>query len=356
VACAACVADERCDKTAGSCVCDATTCPNGCCDGGGQCVPYAGQADNACGEAGAACMACEAGQTCGRIGKCTCTPDSCDGWCNGASCEPFETIASDLTAFPASRGIALVGADVYWTNLGAGSVQRRVAGKSVETLLSNNQDLEQIVVGTHRLFVRSSSFLYVESTKFDGSDVRTDAQLAYSIRFHLGRLYYGTSSGTQLGIFSHSEANPDDATQDYIIDFSDEPNVGDIAFSGSQPVYGVNFTAGAGSYDIGEPLGATGSGSSFFGSKAGRLEHLECDAAHGYYWLRTTSSAGVADLVMQHESGTDETAITTNVNVTDFTLSESDPDPPSFTTRIPIRPMRAAASACTTLQPIKRTT
>ncbi len=269
-------------------------------------------------------MACAAGQTCGKSGECTCTADSCDGWCNGATCEPFETIATDQAAFPASRGIAVSGSDVYWTNPGAGSVQRRLAGKSVETLLASNDHLEDLLIGTQRVFVRSSTFLYVESMKLDGSDVRTDGLVAYNIRFRLGRLYFTTTGGSQLGIFSQSEGDPNDATQDFVVDFDEDPEVGDFAFNGSQVVYGVNFTAGAGSYDIGKPLGATGTGASIFPRKAGRLEHLECDAADDYYWLRTTSSTGVADLVMQHEGGANETAITSNVDVTDFTLSESD--------------------------------
>ncbi len=226
--------------------------------------------------------------------------------------------------FPASHGIAVSGSDVYWANPAAGSVQRRVADKSIETLLSDNdQHLDQIVLGTQRLFVRNSRFLYVESTKLDGSDVRTDEQVVYTMRFRSGRLYYATTGGNELGIFSQDEVNVDDATQDFNIEFQDGPNLGDFAFHGSKPVYGIDFYVGAGSYDIGKPTGATGPGSSIFGSKAGRLYQLECDSADGYYWRRTTSSGGLADLVMQHEGETHETAITANVDVTDFALSES---------------------------------
>jgi hypothetical protein len=269
-------------------------------------------------------MACDAGQSCSKTGECSCTPDSCDGWCHGAACEPFDTIATDQSAFAASRGIAVSGADVYWTNPGAATVERRLAGKSAETILTNNQFIQQLVLGNQRLFVRSTTFLYVESIKLDGSDVRTDAQLAYSMRFRSGRLYYATSGGSQLGIFSQSEANADDAEQDFIVDFTDEPYVGDLAFNGAQPIYAANFTAGAGSYDIGKPLSPTGSGMSIFSRKAGRLEQLESDGAGNYYWLRTTTADGVSDLLMQSDGGSTETGITTNVNVTDFTLSLSE--------------------------------
>ena len=98
---APCGAGQRCGS--GSCVCDATSCPNGCCVGDGCYSPSLQQ----CGTAGGACVgcapyladncaatgrcqcgaaaACSTGQRC-TGGMCRCDPASCSGCCAAGTC------------------------------------------------------------------------------------------------------------------------------------------------------------------------------------------------------------------------------------------------------------------------------
>ncbi|MBZ5637609.1 MAG: hypothetical protein LAO51_02510 [Acidobacteriia bacterium] len=96
-----CAAGQRC--VSGSCVCDATSCPNSCCSGGTCATPSV----SACGGGGGACvtcdpitenscvngvcqcgsgLACSAGQQCVN-GACVCNTASCPtGCCSGTTC------------------------------------------------------------------------------------------------------------------------------------------------------------------------------------------------------------------------------------------------------------------------------
>ena len=94
VGCAACAATQACDTsndaTAGQCICNATTCPQGCCDGN-VCVPLGSETSAACGAAGSTCAACVTGQECNTTtGQCVCDATSCTtGCCNGNTCVPL---------------------------------------------------------------------------------------------------------------------------------------------------------------------------------------------------------------------------------------------------------------------------
>jgi hypothetical protein len=60
VTCTACGTGQTCVN--GTCVCNATSCPNGCCSNGpgvaGTCVPFANQGAGTCGTGGATCAQC----------------------------------------------------------------------------------------------------------------------------------------------------------------------------------------------------------------------------------------------------------------------------------------------------------
>ena len=73
-----------------SCVCDATSCPNGCCDANKQCHA---SANATCGMAGAACKACASGQECNAAGSCVCDAASCAaGCCSSGACVTTEVV------------------------------------------------------------------------------------------------------------------------------------------------------------------------------------------------------------------------------------------------------------------------
>lgn len=81
----ACFAGQRC--AAGTCVCDATSCPSGCCDGN-VCLP---STDVTCGVAGDACRDCLSSSSSDRCtgGECVCgfgSECSGDDVCSSGSC------------------------------------------------------------------------------------------------------------------------------------------------------------------------------------------------------------------------------------------------------------------------------
>lgn len=97
----ACGPGQRC--LGGNCVCDSTSCTDGCCDGnvcrvsslaacgptGGACGTCDPLTADACTSGACTCgsgAACDAGQRC-EGGVCICDGISCDGCCNGDTCE-----------------------------------------------------------------------------------------------------------------------------------------------------------------------------------------------------------------------------------------------------------------------------
>jgi hypothetical protein len=274
------------------------------------------------------------GQSCSASGDCACTADSCDGWCNGSTCELFETIALDQPTFPLSRGIATLNSDVYWVSSSSSDpnadkyrVQRRVQGGSVETLLSNQaHTLGPLLLGAQRVFVLNRQNGDLRSLAADGSDLRLDQSGVGSFRYRSGRIYWPVIvSGrvNDLQLKSQSETDPSNVMTEGSWAFTGADQVGDIALLATNIAYGLNLpttTGDVGNYEIG--LISGGSGSDVFPSRTGGIDRLECDADDNYYWLRRTSVTGVPDLFMQNDGATTATAITTNLNVTDFTLSQ----------------------------------
>lgn len=78
---AVCASGQRC--VSGTCVCDATSCPNGCCKGANQCLSPSNTSQ--CGLGGVACQTCGTGQTCPN-GACVGapTPDGGSGTGGGS--------------------------------------------------------------------------------------------------------------------------------------------------------------------------------------------------------------------------------------------------------------------------------
>lgn len=74
-----CGTGQRC--SAGTCVCDSTSCSSGCCNGK-TCVATAVQTSAVCGTAGSACSACTGGTSCrGGLCGCSATDSTCSGSC-----------------------------------------------------------------------------------------------------------------------------------------------------------------------------------------------------------------------------------------------------------------------------------
>ena len=329
--CASCNDGQRCDAGAGACVCDATSCPKGCCDGDGRCVAYASESATQCGAAGGACVACSAGQACDGKGTCTCTPDSCDGWCHGDTCEPFETLATDQPTFPATRGIALRDSDVYWTSSSSSDanadkyrVQRHVGGGSVETLVSNQaHTLGPVLFGAERLFVLNTENAFLQSMKPTDSSLRNEQSNVASFRYHSGRIYWSTTVVNrfkELHIKSQKETDSSDVVDEFSAVIDSAANVGDIAFVGNQIAYTVNFPDTSGTPTNYEIWVATPDNPLVFPARTGRLEELECDADYNYYWRVSDATSGVAALMMQNDGAPAVTAIAANLDVTDFAL------------------------------------
>jgi hypothetical protein len=289
-----------------------------------------------CGAAGAACTACSTGQSCSTSGECACTADSCDGWCYGSTCELFETIATDQPTFPASRGIATSNSDVYWASSSSSDasadkyrVQRRVSRASVETLLSSQSYyLGPVVLGAERLFVLNPETGLLQSMKTDGSNLDADEPNAQSLRYRSGRIYWHENqwdqnlSETSFYVYSQSETSMSDVKVEYSSFHSGDVQIGDIALaSAGRVAYGLNYLNDRGGPDQYEVwVVSNGGTSNVFAARMGALDRLECDASDNYYWLRRTSATGVPDLLMQNDGASSATAVTTNLNVTDFTV------------------------------------
>lgn len=291
---------------------------------------HAGGADPAtAGEGGAAG---DVGSSCGD-GGCTCSAASCDGWCQGATCVAFDTIAVNQATFPATRGIAVQGANVYWTSSSSSDpnadkyrVQRRVDGHAVETLLSNQAHaLGPLQLGAERLFALNTQTGNLWSTELDGSNPRTDQWTVPEFRYRAGRIYWPeivTFRFRELHIKSQSETDPSDVVDEVSTVGDATAEFADIAFAGTQFAYALNMASPeseVGQYGI---WLFNGSASAIFPLKNGRLEELECDSGDNYYWRVRASATGGADLLMQNDGASGVTAIATGVDVTDFAVSE----------------------------------
>jgi len=284
-----------------------------------------------CGAAGNACAACGAGQACDVSGTCVCTPDSCDGWCHGDTCEPFETLAANQPTFPATRGIALRNSDVYWTGSSSSDaeadkyrVQRHAAGGNVETLISNQaHTLGPALFGAEHLVVLNTANGFLQSMKPTDSLLSVDQTNVASFRYRSGRTYWSTSVVNrfkELHIKSQKETDSSDVVDEFttVIDFA--ADAGDIAFASGQIAYVVNMPATAstgGTYDI---WLATPDHPQVFPTQTGHLEQLECDADANYYWRASASGSGGAALMMENDGASGPTTIAPNLDVTDFTL------------------------------------
>jgi hypothetical protein len=236
---------------------------------------------------------------------------------------------------------------VYWTSSSSTDqyankwrVQRRVAGGSAETLLSNQApSLGSLLLGTERLFLLNLDQGAIQSMKADGSSLRTDEAGALTLRFHSGRIYWHdqepVSNGGKGGawydviIKSQSETDPSDVTQYQGTvgrpDAAGPAEIADLTFAGASVAFGLNrLTYPDEDIDvyqiviIGDPTFA-----SVFPPSPGRLEQLDCDGNDNYYWRMRASSSGGADLLMQNDGASSATTIATGVDVTDFTLSQS---------------------------------
>lgn len=292
---------------------------------------HSGVADHGqtAGEGGAAG---DAGSSCDD-GGCTCSAASCDGWCQGATCVPFETIAGSQPTFPATRGIALQDGDVYWTSSSSGDpnvdkyrIQRRIDGHGVETLLSNQAHaLGPLLVGAERLFALNTQTGNLWSTELDGSAPRTDQWTVSHVRYRAGRVYWPeivTSRFRELHIKSQSESDPSDVVDEISTVGDGMAEFADIAFAGTQFAYALNIPSPdseLGNYGI---WLFNGSASAVFPLKNGRLEELECDSGDNYYWRVRSSAMGGADLLMQNDGASEVTPIASGVDVTDFTVSD----------------------------------
>ncbi|HEU0116269.1 MAG TPA: hypothetical protein VFQ80_16390 [Thermomicrobiales bacterium] len=84
----ACGSDQRCQD--GSCICDATNCPNGCCDGA-TATCKRGTSDSDCGDGGTLCQICNACQTCNGT-TCAAKAGACCGEGKGA-CQDGQCVA-----------------------------------------------------------------------------------------------------------------------------------------------------------------------------------------------------------------------------------------------------------------------
>ena len=328
--CESCSAGQRCDAGAGACVCDATSCPKGCCDGDGRCVGYASESGTQCGAAGGTCAACSAGQACDQNGTCTCTPDSCDGWCHGDTCEPFETIATGQMTFPATRGIALRDSDIYWSASSGDSnaakywIQRRLAGAGVETLLSNQAALmSPLFFGAERLFIHDQDG-FLRSMKPDGTTLTLDQTEVSTFRYRSGRVYWPalmTFRFRELHVESRDEADTMDVVDEPFKVVDSNAEVADIAMAGAQVAFALNnppVTDGdLAEYEIWTTANAS---TPVFPSRAGRIEELDCDPEANYYWRVTKSVSSGAALLMQSDGASSATAIATDVDVTDFAM------------------------------------
>ena len=301
---------------------------------GGAAGANTGQAageGGAAGEASAPCAACGAGQACSDEGACTCTAASCDGWCHGATCEPFETIAIDQPTFPATRGVALQQSDVYWTSSSNGDasadkyrVQRRTSSGQVQTLLSNQgHTLGPLLLGAERLFLLNTQTENLWSANVDGTNLRTDEWGVGTFRYRAGRVYWPevvTSRFKELHIKSQSETDASDVVDEFSTVGDSNATFADIAFAGTQFAYALNMAASPdelGNYEI---WVVNGGASRVFPTSPGHLEALECDSDDNYYWRGRAATTGGADLLMENDGASSPTAISTGVDVTDFTL------------------------------------
>jgi hypothetical protein len=204
-------------------------------------------------------------------------------------------------------------------------VQRHVKGGSVETLLSNQvHTLGPLLLGAQRVFELNTQSGDLRSLATDGSDLRLEQSGVGSFRYRSGRVYWPTIvSGfvNDLELKSQSETDPSNVMTEGSWSFTGTDQVGDIAFLGTNIAYGLNLptsTGDVGTYELW--LMSGGSALNVFPGRTGVLDQLECDADDNYYWLRRTSASAVPDLLMQNDGASNSTAITTNLNVTDFTL------------------------------------
>ncbi len=328
--CGSCDDGQRCNAGTGICVCDATSCPTGCCDGDGRCVGDASESNTQCGAGGGACTACSAGQACSASGTCVCTPESCDGWCYGDTCEPFEKLATNQPTFPATRGIALRNSEIYWTSSSSSDAAadkyrlQRIAGSGVETLVSNQaHTLGPVLIGAERLFVLNTDTGFLESMKPTDNLLSSDQANVAGLRYRSGRIYWSTSVVNrfkELHIKSQNETDSSDVVDEFSTVIDSAAEVGDIAFASGLVAYGVNMpgTSGAaGSYGI---WLATPDHPQVFPARSGHLEQVECDADSNYYWRASASASSGASLMMENDGASGPTAIAPNLDITDFTL------------------------------------
>jgi hypothetical protein len=327
--CASCDDGQRCDASTGACICDAKSCPKGCCDAAGSCVGYESESATQCGGAGSACAACSAGQACDASGTCVCTPDSCDGWCHGDTCEPFETLATNQPTFPATRGIALRDSDVYWTGSTSSDaaadkyrIQRLVAGGSVETLISNQpHTFGPLLLGSERLFVLNTDNGSIQSMEPGETGLDLQQTDASSFRYRSGRMYW---SWTDVGRFTSLFVQSQDETDSSDVAMEFETTIGggeihDFAFVGAQIACGFNIPDDSGGFNYEIWIWFT-SAYRVFPTRPGHLEELECDDAYNYYWRLSDSTNTGAALMMQNDGAPDATTIASDLDVTDFTL------------------------------------
>ena len=127
-----CTATQVC-SSAGQCVCNATSCPNGCCNGN-TCVMYTSQSGSACGAGGMACAAC--------AGSCNVTNGRC-----------FVTVASGQNFTGGfSVGIAVDSKSVYWTTTLPSMVMKAPIGGGTATMLASPPSAVAIAIDSANLY------------------------------------------------------------------------------------------------------------------------------------------------------------------------------------------------------------
>jgi hypothetical protein len=257
-------------------------------------------------------------------------------------CELFETIATDQTTFTASRGIALSGSDVYWTSSASNDpsvdkyrVQRRVAGGSVETLLSDQPySLGQLLFGAERLYVVDPQTHIAESIEPDGSTLRSDAnRVLTSCRYRSGRIYFayiGLESSFEFDVRSVSESDPTDKTYAYMLPLPGKLQVGDLAPTSNGFAGAVNHPTTDGDPGSSEIWDLTSPSAPVLPSGPGSIESLDSDAVDTFYWRRRLTSTSGDDLLMGNAHMTAATTIASGVDVTDLALF----NPPSHKTLV----------------------